>query len=129
MFQIFGITPGPGIPDVCKEASAYLCLNIQGGFKRLRRKKGIALNSSFLKARRHLCHKAMRRPTPESLPSQQMCVSPCSLKFPPPTSTVAQRRETFRRTRHYTKCSIFLPFVTVDSESVIICVMDARCES
>lgn len=33
MFQIFGIIPRPGIPDVSKEAIAYLCLSNQVGFK------------------------------------------------------------------------------------------------
>lgn len=45
---MFAIIPRPGIPDVCKEATTYFCLNIQEGFKMVRRKKIIPFDSSFL---------------------------------------------------------------------------------
>lgn len=38
---MFEMIPSSGIPDVCKEAIAYLCLNIQVSFKMLKRKNRI----------------------------------------------------------------------------------------
>lgn len=51
VLQMLGIIPRPGIPDVCKEAIAYFCLNIQVGFKMRRRKKRHILQFFVLRNR------------------------------------------------------------------------------
>lgn len=59
---MFGIIPRPGIPDVCKEAIANLCLNIQAGFKMVRKKnQGIPFKSPLLKTGQNLLNKRNRR--------------------------------------------------------------------
>lgn len=63
MLPMFDIIPRPGIPDVCKEATEYLCLNIQVSFKtpgKKKKKKSISLNSS-LKTESDLPPRALTR--------------------------------------------------------------------
>lgn len=58
-------------------------------------------------------------------------LQPGPVIFRPPRVTVARTCEASKRTQHYTKCVMCknTPFVTADTESIIVCVMDARCGS